>query len=95
MVQKADSSKLICAVGCLLLSGPLFLYNRVDLTVGLVLCAAHLPAESDAPNHYQAVCRALFAETMELHTFLTRIKSAKEEESCQQRKKVNSMLFEE
>ncbi|XP_053427858.1 protein spire homolog 1 isoform X2 [Nycticebus coucang] len=42
------------------------------------LCAAHLPAESEAPKHYQAVCRALFAETMELHTFLTKIKSAKE-----------------
>lgn len=42
------------------------------------LCAAHLPADSEAPNHYQAVCRALFAETMELHTFLTKIKSAKE-----------------
>ncbi|XP_023580587.1 protein spire homolog 1 [Trichechus manatus latirostris] len=42
------------------------------------LCAAHLPTESEAPNHYQAVCRALFAETMELYTFLTKIKSAKE-----------------
>nr|XP_056710696.1 protein spire homolog 1 isoform X3 [Euleptes europaea] len=42
------------------------------------LCAAHLPTGSDAPNHYQAVCRALFAETMELYTFLARIKSAKE-----------------
>ncbi|XP_058412747.1 protein spire homolog 1 isoform X2 [Diceros bicornis minor] len=42
------------------------------------LCAAHLPTESEAPNHYQAVCRALFAETMELRTFLTKIKSAKE-----------------
>ncbi|XP_042638343.1 protein spire homolog 1 [Orycteropus afer afer] len=42
------------------------------------LCAAHLPTESEAPNHYQAVCRALFAETMELHTFLTKIKSARE-----------------
>ncbi|XP_028336537.1 protein spire homolog 1 isoform X10 [Physeter macrocephalus] len=42
------------------------------------LCAAHLPTASEAPNHYQAVCRALFAETMELHTFLTKIKSAKE-----------------
>ncbi|XP_005372615.1 PREDICTED: protein spire homolog 1 isoform X2 [Chinchilla lanigera] len=42
------------------------------------MCAAHLPAESEAANHYQAVCRALFAETMELHTFLTKIKSAKE-----------------
>ncbi|XP_015269846.1 PREDICTED: protein spire homolog 1 [Gekko japonicus] len=42
------------------------------------LCAAHLPTRSDAPRHYQAVCRALFAETMELYTFLARIKSAKE-----------------
>ncbi|XP_023563258.1 protein spire homolog 1 isoform X1 [Octodon degus] len=42
------------------------------------MCAAHLPAESDAAKHYQAVCRALFAETMELHTFLAKIKSAKE-----------------
>ncbi|XP_049625999.1 protein spire homolog 1 isoform X2 [Suncus etruscus] len=42
------------------------------------LCAAHLSTESEAPNHYQAVCRALFAETKELHTFLTKIKSAKE-----------------
>ncbi|XP_057554876.1 protein spire homolog 1 isoform X2 [Hippopotamus amphibius kiboko] len=42
------------------------------------LCAAHLPTASEAPNHYQAVCRALFAETMELHTFLAKIKSAKE-----------------
>ncbi|XP_060100020.1 protein spire homolog 1 isoform X2 [Heteronotia binoei] len=42
------------------------------------LCAAHLPTRSDAPTHYQAVCRALFAETMELYTFLARIKSAKE-----------------
>ncbi|XP_077208919.1 protein spire homolog 1 isoform X2 [Paroedura picta] len=42
------------------------------------LCAAHLPTRSDAPTHYQAVCRALFAETMELYTFLAKIKSAKE-----------------
>uniref|UniRef100_A0A670ZNY6 Spire type actin nucleation factor 1 n=1 Tax=Pseudonaja textilis TaxID=8673 RepID=A0A670ZNY6_PSETE len=42
------------------------------------LCAAHLPTQSDAPNHYQAVCRALFAETMELYTFLAKIKSARE-----------------
>uniref|UniRef100_A0A3B4C3T1 KIND domain-containing protein n=1 Tax=Pygocentrus nattereri TaxID=42514 RepID=A0A3B4C3T1_PYGNA len=32
----------------------------------------------DAPNHYQAVCRALYAETRELRTFLEKIKSAKE-----------------
>uniref|UniRef100_K7F7P8 Spire type actin nucleation factor 1 n=1 Tax=Pelodiscus sinensis TaxID=13735 RepID=K7F7P8_PELSI len=42
------------------------------------LCAAHLTTRSEAPNHYQAVCRALFAETMELYTFLAKIKSAKE-----------------
>ncbi|OXB76520.1 UNVERIFIED_CONTAM: hypothetical protein H355_004889 [Colinus virginianus] len=42
------------------------------------LCAAHLPTRAEAPNHYQAVCRALFAETMELYTFLAKIKSAKE-----------------
>lgn len=42
------------------------------------LCASHLPTPSEAPNHYQAVCRALYAETMELHMFLSKIKSAKE-----------------
>ncbi|CAG6016034.1 unnamed protein product, partial [Menidia menidia] len=42
------------------------------------LCTAHLPSLSDAPSHYQAVCRALFAETKELRTFLGKIKSAKE-----------------
>ncbi|KAM5157213.1 protein spire homolog 1 isoform 2-T2 [Mantella aurantiaca] len=42
------------------------------------LCSSHLPTPSEAPNHYQAVCRALYAETMELHMFLTKIKSAKE-----------------
>ncbi|XP_068616621.1 protein spire homolog 1-like [Brachionichthys hirsutus] len=44
----------------------------------LQLCAAHLPSLSDAAIHYQAVCRALYAETRELHTFLEKIKSAKE-----------------
>ncbi|XP_068093236.1 protein spire homolog 1 isoform X2 [Hyperolius riggenbachi] len=42
------------------------------------LCSTHLPTPSEASNHYQAVCRALYAETMELHMFLTKIKSAKE-----------------
>ncbi|KAM6149172.1 protein spire homolog 1 isoform 2-T2 [Erethizon dorsatum] len=54
-------------------SGAICSYHDV-----MKMCAAHLPAESEAANHYQAVCRALFAETMELHTFLTKIKSAKE-----------------
>lgn len=44
----------------------------------LQLCTAHLPGLSDASSHYQAVCRALYAETRELHTFLEKIKSAKE-----------------
>ncbi|XP_070702917.1 protein spire homolog 1 isoform X2 [Pempheris klunzingeri] len=44
----------------------------------IVLCSSHLPSPSDAPNHYKAVCRALYAETRELRTFLEKIKSAKE-----------------
>ncbi|XP_061677378.1 protein spire homolog 1 isoform X8 [Syngnathoides biaculeatus] len=42
------------------------------------LCSSHLPSPSDAPDHYQAVCRALYAESRELRTFLEKIKSAKE-----------------
>ncbi|XP_019715248.1 protein spire homolog 1-like, partial [Hippocampus comes] len=42
------------------------------------VCSSHLPSPSDAPDHYQAVCRALYAESRELHTFLEKIKSAKE-----------------
>ncbi|KAM6995576.1 protein spire homolog 1-like isoform 1-T1 [Tautogolabrus adspersus] len=44
----------------------------------LKLCKTHLPRLSNAPSHYQAVCRALYTETMELHTFLEKIKNAKE-----------------
>ncbi|KAG1932287.1 protein spire homolog 1 isoform X1 [Pimephales promelas] len=42
------------------------------------LCTLHLSTPADAPSHYQAVCRALYAETKELRTFLEKIKSAKE-----------------
>ncbi|XP_072548591.1 protein spire homolog 1 isoform X2 [Salminus brasiliensis] len=44
----------------------------------LKLCTSHLPRPADAPAHYQAVCRALYAETLELQTFLDKIRSAKE-----------------
>ncbi|XP_049324138.1 protein spire homolog 1 isoform X2 [Astyanax mexicanus] len=44
----------------------------------LKLCTSHLPSPEDAPAHYQAVCRALYAETLELRTFLDKIRSAKE-----------------
>ncbi|XP_053737637.1 protein spire homolog 1 isoform X3 [Synchiropus splendidus] len=44
----------------------------------LKLCTSHLPSLSDAPSHYQAVCRALYTESRELRTFLEKIKSAKE-----------------
>ncbi|XP_063054945.1 protein spire homolog 1 isoform X2 [Engraulis encrasicolus] len=44
----------------------------------LKLCSSHLPSPSDAPAHYQAVCRALFTETRELRTFLEKIHHAKE-----------------
>eukprot|EP00062_Callorhinchus_milii_P005240 gi/632944490/ref/XP_007887538.1/ PREDICTED: protein spire homolog 2 isoform X1 [Callorhinchus milii] len=41
-------------------------------------CAAHLVDPNEANAHYQAVCRALFVETLELKTFLVKIKDAKE-----------------
>ncbi|XP_062321135.1 LOW QUALITY PROTEIN: protein spire homolog 1 [Osmerus eperlanus] len=44
----------------------------------LRMCTSHLPSPADAPVHYQAVCRALYAETRELHLFLEKIRSAKE-----------------
>ncbi|MEQ2195692.1 Protein spire 2, partial [Xenoophorus captivus] len=44
----------------------------------VVLCASRLANPSLAPEHYQAVCRALFVETLELRTFLVRIRDAKE-----------------
>uniref|UniRef100_A0A3Q1IGU6 KIND domain-containing protein n=1 Tax=Anabas testudineus TaxID=64144 RepID=A0A3Q1IGU6_ANATE len=51
---------------------------RVNFLSPLQICSSHLPSPSDAPSHYQAVCRALYAETRELRTFLEKIKSAKE-----------------
>uniref|UniRef100_A0A3P9H552 Spire-type actin nucleation factor 2 n=1 Tax=Oryzias latipes TaxID=8090 RepID=A0A3P9H552_ORYLA len=44
----------------------------------MALCASRLANPSVAPEHYQAVCRALFVETLELQTFLTKIRDAKE-----------------
>ncbi|KAJ3608952.1 hypothetical protein NHX12_023480 [Muraenolepis orangiensis] len=44
----------------------------------ITLCSSHLPSPSDALDHYQAVCRALYTETRELGSFLEKIKSAKE-----------------
>lgn len=44
----------------------------------VVLCASRLANPSLAPEHYQAVCRALFVETLELQTFLIKIRDAKE-----------------
>ncbi|XP_075045168.1 protein spire homolog 2 [Mixophyes fleayi] len=44
----------------------------------LRFCASHLPEPQEAPVHYQAVCRALFAETVELQAFLHKIREAKE-----------------
>ncbi|CAN2389409.1 actin nucleation factor 2 [Pristimantis euphronides] len=44
----------------------------------LRFCASHLPEPKEAPVHYQAVCRALFAETVELQAFLHKIRDAKE-----------------
>ncbi|XP_015262195.1 PREDICTED: protein spire homolog 2 isoform X1 [Gekko japonicus] len=42
------------------------------------LCAARLTHPQEAQAHYQAVCRALFLETVELKAFLAKIREAKE-----------------
>ncbi|KAM9192406.1 protein spire homolog 2 [Dugong dugon] len=42
------------------------------------LCAVRLTEPRCAQAHYQAVCRALFVETLELRTFLARVREAKE-----------------
>lgn len=44
----------------------------------MAMCASRLANPSLAPEHYQAVCRALFLETLELQTFLIKIRDAKE-----------------
>ncbi|XP_075994078.1 protein spire homolog 2 [Genypterus blacodes] len=41
-------------------------------------CASRLANPGLAPDHYQAVCRALYVETLELQTFLTKIRDAKQ-----------------
>ncbi|XP_039186807.1 protein spire homolog 2 isoform X2 [Crotalus tigris] len=42
------------------------------------LCAARLSQPQEAHVHYQAVCRALFLETVELKAFLAKIRDVKE-----------------
>ncbi|KAM6430085.1 protein spire homolog 2 isoform 3-T3 [Liasis olivaceus] len=42
------------------------------------LCATRLSQPQEAHVHYQAVCRALFLETVELKAFLAKIRDAKE-----------------
>lgn len=42
------------------------------------LCASRLTDPQGAQAHYQAVCRALFVETLELRAFLARVREAKE-----------------
>lgn len=43
----------------------------------MMFCVSRLANPALAPEHYQAVCRALFLETLELQTFLSRIRDAK------------------
>ncbi|OCT56538.1 protein spire homolog 2 [Xenopus laevis] len=44
----------------------------------LRVCASRLAEPHEAQTHYQAVCRALFAETVELRAFLSEIRETKE-----------------
>lgn len=73
-----SSFLLIFLPYCLISFHPSILPSFLCPLLFLQICSSHLPSPSDAPNHYQAVCRALYAETRELNTFLEKIKSAKE-----------------
>lgn len=44
----------------------------------LRLCSQHLSRGQDASYHYRAVCRALLAEAVELHTFLDKVALSRE-----------------
>lgn len=44
----------------------------------MALCVSRLADPGLAADHYQAVCRALFVETLELQTFLIKIRDAKQ-----------------
>ncbi|KAJ4938122.1 hypothetical protein JOQ06_002748, partial [Pogonophryne albipinna] len=48
------------------------------LSTVMALCASRLADPGLAADHYQAVCRALFVETLELQTFLIKIRDAKQ-----------------
>ncbi|XP_042558147.1 protein spire homolog 2 isoform X1 [Dipodomys spectabilis] len=47
-------------------------------TQAMRLCVVRLTDPRGAQAHYQAVCRALFVETLELRAFLARVREAKE-----------------
>ncbi|KAM4833573.1 protein spire homolog 2 [Thomomys bottae] len=47
-------------------------------TQAMRLCTVRLTDPRGAQAHYQAVCRALFVETLELRAFLSRVREAKE-----------------
>lgn len=49
-----------------------------SLSQVMELCVGRLADPGLASEHYQAVCRALFLETLELQTFLIKIRDAKE-----------------
>uniref|UniRef100_A0A8C8VK28 Spire type actin nucleation factor 2 n=1 Tax=Pelusios castaneus TaxID=367368 RepID=A0A8C8VK28_9SAUR len=58
------------------------------------MCAARLTAPQEAQTHYQAVCRALFVETMELKAFLAKIRDAKElkdEDEAQEKRSADEL----
>ncbi|XP_069491666.1 protein spire homolog 2 isoform X2 [Ambystoma mexicanum] len=44
----------------------------------MMVCASRLTDPKEAESHYQAVCRALFMETVELQAFLSKIRESKE-----------------
>lgn len=55
----------------------LFVHILVYSLYLLQMCQSHCQVSTDIAGHYKAVCRAVFAEAMELSTFLEKISADK------------------
>ena len=51
-------------------------------------CEQHLALGSEAESHYKAVCRALVSESLELTSFMEKIKSADAMETSEELKEL-------
>ena len=50
----------------------------------LKVCAKHLAVETEAPNHFKNVCRALVSESLEISNFMEKVKRHETEVDCKE-----------